>query len=398
MLELQLSLMGPSGNAWTGDIQQHLKHFEERGRFRVHVSTMDWETAWVQMVRSSIYGKSPSVSEVGTSWVSDLVGMNALYALPDSVTGGLGGELAFLPQSWKSCFLVNTPQMWAAPWVSGARVLYYRKDMLIKAGVDAETAFSNPAALLNTLAQLQSAGIAIPLTLPTTISINTMHYISSWVWAAGGDFISSDGQKILFTEKESVDGMANFYALGRYLGPKPQERSYETAINMFWQGDAAVTIDGTWMHQGQKPGANPAVLENLGIALLPGPSFVGGSNLVIWTNTLDKDAAMDLLRYMMEPEVVLTIFRYTGLVPAQRSLLNLPEVAGREFGAVFNQAIETGRSWPNCPFSAMLEGKMQPTLGQIWMDVLASPEADLQSIIIKHLEPLKQQLKIKLSG
>jgi hypothetical protein len=77
MLELKLSLMGPSTIAWASAIRQLLQPFEDRGRFRVQIASMDWETAWVQMVRSSIYGKSPSVSEVGSSWVSDLVGMNA---------------------------------------------------------------------------------------------------------------------------------------------------------------------------------------------------------------------------------------------------------------------------------------------------------------------------------
>jgi len=324
--------------------------------------------------------------------------MNALYALPDSIIRPMGGEKAFLPQSWNSCFQINTPQMWAAPWVSGARVLYYRKDLLSRAGLDPKTAFINPIALLNTLAKLKSSGVETPLTLPTTVSVNTMHYISSWVWAAGGDFISSDGQKILFTDQEALDGMANYFAMGRYLGPDALERNYQTAIDQFWLGEAAVTIDGTWIHQGQKGRATPVVLENLGVTYLPGPSFVGGSNLVIWTNTVDKEAALALLKFMLEPEVVLTIFRFTGLVPAQRNLLALPEVAEREFSAVFNQAIETGRAWPNCPFSGMLEDRMHGALGQIWAEVLAAPETDPHSILQKHLLPVKQQLNMKLSG
>jgi multiple sugar transport system substrate-binding protein len=398
MLEIELSLMGPSIPVIKEGLQQLMKRFEERGRFRVHIENMEWETAWVQMVRSSIYGKCPSVSEVGTSWVSDLVGMNALYPIPDSITRGLGGGTAFVPQTWRSCFLVNNPQMWSVPWVTGARVIYYRKDLLKNAGVNPEWAFLSPANLLIALAELKSSGIDYPLTIPTTISVNTMHYISTWVWASGGDFISNDGQKILFTEKEALDGMADYFALGRYLGDESQQRSYEKAIQMFWQGEAAVTIDGTWIHQGQKPGANPLVLENLGIAHLPGPSFVGGSNLIVWTNTVDKEGAIELLKFMMDPEVILIVFRNTGLVPARKDLLNLPEVAEREFSKEFNQAIETGRSWPNCPFSGMLEDKMHGALGQIWSEVLSSPDASIHNILQKYLVPLEQQLNMKLTG
>lgn len=393
-MELELSLMG--NPAKLTDVQNLLAGFEQRRSLRVKVNYQGWDSAWSGLVRNSIHGSAPAVSEIGTSWVPDLVGMNALYPLPASVIKAVGNESDYVPQSWKSCFLLGDLQMWSLPWISGARVIYYRKDLLAKAGLDPDTAFRSPEAMLDSVRQLQKAGIARPWITSTAASLNTFHLISSWIWAAGGDYISEDGRRLLFAEDKAIDGMAAFFALGNHMGSGLQEYSYDAAIDMFWRGDAAITMDGGWVYETQKFEANPEVLENLGVALPPGPSYAGGSNLVIWTNTKDKGAAEELLLFMTEPESVMTMARVTGLSPARRSLLNAPEVIRRDFGKVMSQAIDTGRALPNHVFSAMLEDKLRYTFGNIWADVLKSPGGDLREMIAGHLLPLKERLELAI--
>lgn len=396
MAELELSLMGTASRS--KELQDLLARFEAGGRARVKVTYRDWDSAWSDMVRNSIHGVSPAVSEVGTSWVPDLVGMNALHPLPAAVMHKLGDESDYPAQVWKSCFLAGSPQMWAAPWLSGARVVYYRRDLLDRAGLDPAAAFANPAAMLDTVVRLHEAGIAHPWITSTTASLNTMHLILSWVWASGGDFVSKDGRRLLFAEQDAVDGMTTFFRMGRYMGLKSKECSYETAIDLFWRGEAAVTMDGTWIYETLKRRASPQVLENLGVALAPGPTFVGGSNLVIWTNTADKEAAQDLLLFMTEPDSVLTISRLTGLIPSRRDLMNAPEVTGRDHGEIFNRAVQTGRSLPNQMFSGMVEDKLHYTFGSIWVDVLNTPDLDPGEIITNHLAALKERLELAIFG
>jgi multiple sugar transport system substrate-binding protein len=393
-MELELSLMG--NPAKVTDVQNLLAGFEQRRSLRVKVNYQGWDSAWSGLVRNSIHGSAPTVSEIGTSWVPDLVGMNALYPLPISVIKAVGNESDYVPQSWKSCFLIGDLQMWSLPWISGARVIYYRKDLLAKAELNPDTAFHSPEAMLDSVRQLQKAGITRPWITSTAASLNTFHLISSWIWAAGGDYISEDGRRLLFTEDKAIDGMAAFFALGNHMEPGLQECSYDAAIDMFWRGDAAITMDGGWVYETQKLEANPEVLENLGVALPPGPSYAGGSNLVIWTNTKDKGAAEELLLFMTEPESVMTMARVTGLFPARRSLLNAPEVIGRDFGKVMGQAIDTGRALPSHVFSAMLEDKLRYTFGNIWADVLKSPGGDLREMIAGHLFPLKERLELAI--
>ena len=153
MLELELSLLGTADIPWLPEIQKLVRKFNIQGHASITVTSMNWEIAWVEMVRSSLYGKSPAVSEIGTTWVADLIGMNALSPLPVPLVRELSKANTFLPQNWKSCFVAGDPNMWAVPWISEARVLYYRRDLLDKARVDPNTAFSTPGVMLETLAQ-----------------------------------------------------------------------------------------------------------------------------------------------------------------------------------------------------------------------------------------------------
>lgn len=390
-MELELSLMG--GSDWVEPVRELLSGFEQQSSARVSLTYQGWDKAWAGLVRSSLHGHSPAVSEVGTSWVPDLVGMNALYPLPFNLQHDLGGRANFIPQSWDSCFLFGNPQLWAVPWVSGTRLIYYRKDLFARAGLDPAEAFSSLENLLAGLARLEQAGLDCPWVTSTVATVNTLHLLSSWVWAVGGDFISSNGRQLLFTEPRALAALALFFRMARHLGAARGEISYPEAIQRFWNGDAALTIDGSWLLATQKASASPLVLENLGFAPLPAPAFVGGSNLVIWTNTVDKDNALRLLHYLIEPRAVLAICRLTGLAPARLSLLTQTVTGDRAFQAALSRAFATGRSLPNQLFSAMLEDKLQHAFGEVWREVLADPEADPLEVLTRHLVPLKERLE-----
>jgi multiple sugar transport system substrate-binding protein len=321
--------------------------------------------------------------------------MDALEPVPIRLAEKMGGEKDYVLQSWKSCFLFGQPKMWAVPWVSGSRVIYYRQDLLAKANINPETAFADPKSMLDAIMSLHEAGVFRPWITSNINSLNTLHLISTWIWAAGGDFISADGQRLLFAEPEVINVMADFFRMGRYMGPA-REYTYDNAIDLFWQGQAAITMDGTWTYDAQKATAELEVLDNLGVALAPGPAFVGGSNLVVLANATDRGYAWDLLRFLSEPDSVLTMFNLTGLAPAKLSLLNSREVLQRAFGPTLNQAMETGRSLPNHRFSGIIEDNLRYAFGLVWAELLKFPNKNPRELLAKYLVPLKERLEVTM--
>lgn len=386
-VEIELSLL--SINSQHSFMKELLHQFEERTSYKMRMNYQNWESAWLEMMAGNRRSAFPGVAEVGTTWVPDLSRVGASRPVPLALAEKLGGEQDYLPQLWKSCFSFNKPQMRAVPWISGSRVIYYRHDLLEKAGINPYTAFHTPESMLETVINLDNAGIAHPWITSNVPSLNSLHLISTWIWAGGGDFISEDGSRLLFAEPGAIESMAAFFEMGRYMGR--EQYTYNDAIDLFWRGDAAITMDGTWTYDAQKGRANHDVLENLGVALAPGPAFVGGSNLVVWENHANnQDVAWELLSFLSEPEVVLSIFKMTGLTPARLSLLNLNELRAREFGAQFNRALETGRSLPNHCFSGMVEDMLQYAFGLVWADILKYPYMDTRDILAEHLLPLKE--------
>jgi len=90
------------GDDPVGDLQPLLDRFEAETRVRVHVSVLRWSEGWAEMVKTALYGHGPDVSEIGSSWIGNLIAMNALRPFDLAELYQLGGEKAFLPASWQS--------------------------------------------------------------------------------------------------------------------------------------------------------------------------------------------------------------------------------------------------------------------------------------------------------
>ena len=95
----------------------------------INITELSWVTAWSDLVRVALYKDGAEASEVGSTWVGSFVGMDALrpYTLPE--VSKVGGSAAFLASSWQNGSLIGDQQLWAIPWLSDARVIFYWRDM-----------------------------------------------------------------------------------------------------------------------------------------------------------------------------------------------------------------------------------------------------------------------------
>src|SRR6185295_3255397 len=137
-------------------IQPLLERFEAEQHVRVRLRLLAWDTAWSDLVKVALYSDGPDVSEIGSTWLGDLVAMNALRPFPEDEIAALGGANAFLTSAWQGTRLFGDAYTWAVPWVSGARLLYYRRSLLEQAGLDDCDAFVTAEQVERTLASLQA--------------------------------------------------------------------------------------------------------------------------------------------------------------------------------------------------------------------------------------------------
>jgi multiple sugar transport system substrate-binding protein len=387
--ELELSLMNESA----APIQPLLDQFEAEHGIHVRVRLLSWDAGWNTLFQSALQGSGSDVSEIGSTWLGDLAGMNALQPFGEDAVAGLGGAEAFMPVAWQGGHMAGRPEIWAIPWMVGARLLFYRRNLLAEHGIDAQRAFGTADQLDRTLGQLQAAGVSVPWTVPTGSTHTTLLNVASWVWGAGGAFITPDGKRTLINQTAARAGLRAYFALGRYLTPAVRRLSGTQPDAVFLQNPAAaVTISGSWLFQMARDQGTPDLPEQLGAALPPGPSFVGGSHLVIWKHNRNYDAAVQLVRFLTRTPALVAYSREIGLLPATLDALDAEPFAGDPLWRLTREGVRTGRSFPVIRSWGMLEYRLVAALSSLWAETLASPGQNLDAVLRKHLDPLAQRL------
>lgn len=383
-----LELSSPSSLAFESAIDD----FESQSGIGLNLQRLNWENAWSDIIRMAIYRLPIDVSEVGSSWISELRAMGSLHAFTDKELEILGGEDVFLPASWQNCVSPQDGQVWAIPWTVDTRLIYYRRDLLERANVDPLTAFETNENMSNTLQTLREQGIQCPLTIPTCRSRIMLHTAAPWVWAAGGDFLSPDGRNSLFAQPEALKGFCQYYELGRFMIPEVQNLDSGGSEALFFEGGAAVTVSGPWMI---KQRLADEVQANLGIALLPGVPFIGGTNLIVWNHSKDPGLALQLIAFLTSSAFQGTYFESQGYLPSRLDeLLSLPMFSNE---SRLGERIQQGRTFRPLPLWGLVEERLSVCMQQIWHEIFESSGDELCSAIVeRNLLVLARRLNLTL--
>ena len=387
--ELELSIMDAS----SVHIQPLLDQFAAKEHIQVRVRLLSWDSAWSDLMRMALYGDGADVSEIGSTWVGDLVAMQALRPFADDDLALLGGTGAFLPTAWKGAHLIGQAQAWAIPWLTGARLLFFRRHLLERAGVDESTAFATAAQLDRTLGRLQAAGVAVPWTVPIGSTHTTLLNVASWVWGAGGDFVTPEGDRTLFSQPQALAGLAAYFGLARYLAPAVRRMTGDAPDQQFLHDpQTAVTVSGPWLFGAVREQGAAELPPQLGVSLPPGPSFVGGSYLAIWKYSPRYEAALKLIRFLTQAPQQVRYAERVGLLPVTHEAVAAPPFATDPLWQLTIRGVETGRSFPVTRSWGMLEYRLVATLRTIWTETLANPQRDLEAALKKQLDPLAERL------
>jgi multiple sugar transport system substrate-binding protein len=398
MAELELSIMSSTPQPPQALVAA-LGEFEAQSELPVRLRVLPWVTAWAELVKVTLYKTGPDVSQIGTTWIDSFSTMQALrhFAKPD--VESLGGPTTFLPSSWRSGSIPGQRHIWAIPWLSDTRVIYYRRDWLKEAGIDERTAFQTHAQLVQTLQRLEQNGVTMPWTMPTSQERPTLHTLAPWVWGAGGHFMSADGKRTCFGEPEALAGLRDYFSLHRYIAPDARNLNDSQAITLFRLGQAAATVSGHWLlnsiRQGQE--AIPEVVANLGVARMPGVPFVGGSNLVVWKHCPLPQRALELVRFLTSQRVQTHYLPQTELLPARLDALDAPLFTDDPFYQVIGDSLRTGNGFRAPYMWGLIEDGIVATLNALWIDVFADSGLDLAQVIDERMGLLSQSLNRTLA-
>jgi multiple sugar transport system substrate-binding protein len=378
------------------DLNELLEPFRAESHVDVHVSGATWGELWRDVSTIGIYRRGADVCEIGTTWLESLIAMNGLHAFQPNEIAQLGGADAFMPASWK-LGIGSDGNVWGIPLRADVRVLYYWSDMVEKAGVDPHTDFQTPGRFAAAMEKLKSV-VPTPLCLPTDPgSYNTLNDAATWIWGGGGDFIDPQGRRLILLDPVPRASLEAYLDLARYMPISPGGLADTTMIETFARRETAVIYGGTYI--GLHLLALDIVKEKfsmIGNALPPGPSFIGGTLLVLWQHSNSHREALEFTRHLTSVKMQPRYTGLAGLLPVTRAVWE--KYSTEPQYRILYEALKHGRSLSGFSLWGIVEGRLNTALGQAFADLSRHPEKTAAQAVQEHFGSLVERLNLTLSS
>jgi multiple sugar transport system substrate-binding protein len=273
-------------------------------------------------------GNPPDVAFVDASATSDFASRGALVNLDNYIARSKVVKPSNYVDAFRQ-FVTYKNSMWGLPIDGESTGLFYRKDLFAKAGI------SHPP---TTWQEFQAD--AKKLTIPSkkqygyeVFAPESAYYWYPWLYQAGGDLLSADGKKVLFTSPAAEKAAKFYVGLAKYSPPDYlNSNSYDGRV-AFAQGQTAMYMAGSWF-AGTLDSEYPKIHGKWGTAPLPnGPAgcktTIAGDSLVMFSATKNADAAWLWMEYLSQPKNVAT-WTYKSKngteLPPLKQLLNSPDL------------------------------------------------------------------------
>jgi ABC-type glycerol-3-phosphate transport system substrate-binding protein len=372
-----------------------LYSYRQQAGLEIKKREITYEQGRAEFVNNAIYGGAFDVSEMGSTWVDDFVGMSALrpcQQFSESVMGSLDNY----PPALLSACSDSHGVLYAIPWMTDLSMVYYRRDLFQKTGIKEEGAFSSPERFLETLSALADAGIETPCLMPTDRSYVSIHELFIWLQASGFNYLDESGRRVTLADPGPRQVLRSYLSMHKYLPAGEKRITSERADRLFVDGKAAVRVSGPWLPRY----CTPEVRDNLGMAIPMNRTYLGGSGLVMWNSSRYPLESVNLLRRLAGRDDSVTLAVSAGMLPARLDKIHdLPaDYLLPEYRLLVESAIRGGVAIPQTPLSGMVEERIVTMLEMLWQRFFESQADDIDQVLDSELDTVINRLNLVLSN
>jgi multiple sugar transport system substrate-binding protein len=383
-------------------LRAKLADFSQKNHEKVLLQQFEWEAYWHELMNVSVHQQGADVAEIGSTWVEPLMAMNVLAPFSREEINLIGGEQSFFPVSWQSVRHASEPDVcWGIPARMDVRMIFYWQDIFDAAEIDPQQAFASSEAMNGAFSKLRHSTPHPWGVITSRFSPNLVYNIAPWVWAAGGDFISNDGKKLLINTSKSRRGIRNHYDLINFMPPECRNSSHEIVSELFATRKIAAMIGGPWLFAYLRSVLTPTMSDLVRVVPPPGPPFVGGSVYVRWKHTRKADLTWKLIKALSEKDFNFAFSTSSSWLPCHTGAWSDEFLRQNKNNPEYLKSIQNGRCVPPVRLWGMIEDRLTQAFGGMWEDLYAVSEdarsASVDKIMTKHLEPLAARLETILS-
>lgn len=325
-------------------LEQMVPGFERRHPgVDVCVQELAWSSAQVRLLSAVAAGDPPDAAQVGDTDLAMLVTLHALRPQRHIADDFFPGALQVTRFDGIS---------YGVPWYVDTRLLFYRPDILRRAGFDRPArTWSGWLRQMRALKRILGPG-QYPLLAPT----NEYEFLEVLALQEPAPMLR-DGDRYGNFRSASFRHALSFYRslYEQHLAPRIDDRQL---VNLWWEmarGDFVFYVSGPW-NIGEFRRFLPPRDENLWMtAPMPGPegpgvSIIGGSDFVVFRASHRAPLARQFIRYMLADRQQVRLYELTGDLPARRAVWRLPPLASDGKLRAFHAQLERVR-----PFEAIPE-------------------------------------------
>ncbi|MEP7028454.1 MAG: sugar ABC transporter substrate-binding protein [Candidatus Eisenbacteria bacterium] len=351
--------MGKEGEV----VRELADQFErEHPNVRIEVQAIPWSAAHEKLLTAYVGRSSPDVSQLGNTWIPEFQALNALEPLSARVAASPDIPRAqFFDGIWETN--VVDGETYGVPWYVDTRVVFYRKDLLARAGyAEMPGDWAGWRAAMQAIVKMQGKGhtaILLPVnewTVPVVLGLQ-----------AGSPLVDEHLSLGRFEGPEFRRAL-DFY-LGLFkdgLAPAIANTEISNLYQEFSRGTFAMYVTGPWNISEFKSRMPDSLKDAWGTAPMPGPdgpesgvSTAGGASLVLFKASQHKAEAWQFVEFLSRPSSQARFFELARDLPARRDAWLDSALVNDPRAAAFRTQLERVRSTPRVPEWEFIATRLQ---------------------------------------
>ncbi|MET9227505.1 sugar ABC transporter substrate-binding protein [Lentzea sp. NPDC003310] len=307
----------------------------------VQVTAIPWDAAHNKFTSAITAGQTPDAAMVGSTWMGEFAGMDALDPTPSSID-----KSAFFDGAQKTTEVDGTS--YGIPWYVETRLLYYRKDLAKTAGYDKPP---NDWAGLKEMAKAMQtkagAKFGIGLQAGGTGSWQTL---LPFAWSNGAQLTKNDNGAYNFDSpemKETLEYYGSYFSEGIADKEAPAQPTTEPD---FVSGRVPMFISGPWMMSAVEKIGGADFKDKYDVVPMPvkktSSSFVGGSDFVVFKQTKNRDSAWKFVTWLADAKTQVKWYQSSTDLPSVKSVWQDPALTADTKLAAFGKQLDTAQAPP----------------------------------------------------
>ena len=357
------------GTDTSGTLEPLVKKFNKQSKdFKVTYRAMPTDSgAYFDKLRTQFQAGGGDI---------DVIGADVVWPAQFAANGWITDVTDKFSKSAQSDFL-ETPlqtlmyegKIYGVPWFADAGLLYYRQDLLEKAGyTDAPKTWAELQDMADKITQ--DEGIENGFIFQGDQYEGGVCNGCEYIWTHGGNILDpNDPKKVVIESPEAIDGLTTEQDLVKNgVAPKSVATTQETTTDpIFLGGKAVFTRNWPYMYALAGTKAFPKVKpDQIGIAPLPvapGNGLVsaqGGWNMVINAASDKQEEAWEFVKWMTSEEQQKWRALKGSFLPTRPTLFSDPDIRDTLPVVVQGEtALKNARARPVSPYYSDMSLEMQ---------------------------------------